>query len=76
MSGEAARNRDRTGRFPGFDVLSQAPHWDQVTADAVTARTKLSAAPKFFTGPEAPCVRALLNLLVGQATDGDWPSGT
>jgi Gluconate 2-dehydrogenase subunit 3 len=70
VSGEAAPGRDWTGRFPGFDVLSQARHWDQVTAEAVIARTKLSATPRFFTGPEVPCVRALLNLLVGQ--QGDW----
>ncbi|MGH3295878.1 MAG: hypothetical protein ACRDP7_29180, partial [Trebonia sp.] len=34
------------GRFPGFDVLSRAPHWDAVTADVVTARTgPLPATP-------------------------------
>jgi len=70
VSGEAAPGRDWAGRFPGFDVLSQARHWDQVTAEAVTARTKLSATPQFFTGPEVPCVRALLDLLTGQ--QGDW----
>jgi hypothetical protein len=26
-------------RFPGFDVLGQAPHWDRVTADLVISRT-------------------------------------
>ncbi len=70
MSGEVAPGRDWTGRFPGFDVLSQAPHWDQVTAEAVTARTKLSATPEFFTGAEVPCAGTLLNLLTGQ--QGDW----
>jgi hypothetical protein len=54
------------GRFPGFDVLGQARYWDQVTADVVTARTGPPAAVKFFTGPEEPCARALLNLLTGQ----------
>ena len=54
------------GRFPGFDVLGQARHWDQVTADVVTARTGPPPAVKFFTGPEEPCARALLNLLTGQ----------
>jgi len=70
VSGQTVPGRDWTGRFPGFDVLSQAPHWDQVTADAVTARTRLSATPKFFTGPSAACARVLLDLLVGQ--QGDW----
>ena len=63
------RNHGRAGRFPGFDVLSQAPHWDQVTAEVVTARTGLPPALEFFTGAEAPCARALLNLLTGQ--DGE-----
>jgi hypothetical protein len=60
---------DGTGRFPGFDVLGQARHWDQVTADVVTARIAVPATLKFFTGPEAPGARALLNLLTGQ--DGE-----
>ena len=60
------------GRFPGFDVLGQARHWDQVTADVVTARTGPPPAVKFFTGPQEPCARALLNLLTGQdGSDGE-----
>jgi hypothetical protein len=66
MSAGPEGTRDWAGRFPGFDVQSQAPHWDQVTADAITARIRPSAALKFFTGPEASCARALLNLLTGQ----------
>jgi hypothetical protein len=61
-----APGRDWAGRFPGFDVLGQARHWDQVTTDVVTARTGPFAALKFFTGPEVPGARALLNLLTGQ----------
>jgi hypothetical protein len=53
-------------RFPGFEVLSQAGHWDEVTADVVTSRVSPPPAPKFFTGPEEACARALLNLLTGQ----------
>jgi Gluconate 2-dehydrogenase subunit 3 len=57
---------DGSGRFPGFDVLSQARHWDGVTAEVVTARLGPPSALKFFTGPEAACARVLLNLLTGQ----------
>ena len=60
MSGGWAR------RFPGFDVLGQAGHWDQVTADAVMARTGPPPAVTFFSGAEEACARALLNLLTGQ----------
>jgi hypothetical protein len=58
-------------RFPGFDVLSQAGRWDQVTADAVTARVGPSPVPKFFSGPEEACARALVNLLTGQNGQDD-----
>jgi hypothetical protein len=69
VTGQQARNGGWAGRFPGFDVLGQARHWDQVTADVVTARTGPPPAVKFFTGPEESCARALLNLLTGQ--DGE-----
>jgi Gluconate 2-dehydrogenase subunit 3 len=72
VTGQRARNGGWTGRFPGFDVLGQAGHWDQVTADVVTARTGPPPAVKFFTGPQEPCARALLNLLTGQdGSDGE-----
>ena len=58
-----------TGRFPGFDVLSQAGHWDQVTADLVTARTGPQQAPEFFTETEQPTASALLNQLTGQCDE-------
>jgi hypothetical protein len=59
-------DRGWDGRFPGFDVLGQARHWDEVTAEAVLARTGPPAAVKFFTEAEESCARALLNLLTGQ----------
>jgi Gluconate 2-dehydrogenase subunit 3 len=64
--------RDWTSRFPGFDPPDQVRHWDQMTADVVMARLGPPAPPTFFTGPEAACARALLNLLTGQdEPDGD-----
>ena len=53
-------------RFPGFDVLSQAPHWDQVTADLVRSRTAPPPAIKFFSAAEEACAGALLDLLLDQ----------
>ena len=66
MTSGAGEPRGYQDRFPGFDALSQAGHWDQVTADAVTARVGPPPVPKFFSGPEEACARALLNLLTGQ----------
>jgi len=64
--------RQQTGprdRFAGFDVLGQARHWDQVTADLVTARLSAPSGLAFFTPAEAACARVLLNLLAGQEDD-------
>jgi Gluconate 2-dehydrogenase subunit 3 len=71
MSADTGRTRGWRRRFPGFDVLSQAPHWDQVTADAVAARVRPPPLPKFFTKAEEACARALLNLLTGQGRQDD-----
>ena len=53
-------------RFPGFDVLDQAPHWDQVTADLVLSRSGPPPEIKFFTTAERACASALLDHLTGQ----------
>jgi len=58
-----------TGRFPGFDVLSQSRHWDTVTADVVSARTGPPPQPRFFTGTEQATATALLNQLTGQCDE-------
>ena len=70
MSGAAPETPGWAGRFPGFQALDQVRHWDPVTADVVLTRVAAPAVVKFFTGSEAACARALLNLLTGQE-DGD-----
>jgi Gluconate 2-dehydrogenase subunit 3 len=55
-----------SARFPGFDPLGQAPHWDQVTADLVTARCGPAPGLTFFTPAERACAGALLDQLTGQ----------
>ena len=66
MSGDTGVTRGWDRRFPGFEVLSQAGHWDQVTADTVMARVGTLPATKFFSGPQEASARALLDLLTGQ----------
>jgi hypothetical protein len=58
-----------TGRFPGFDVLSQARHWDPVTAELVTARIGPPPRPRFFTDAEQAAAAALLDQLTGQCDE-------
>jgi hypothetical protein len=53
-------------RFPGFDVMSQAPHWDRVTADLLRSRTGPPPELKFFVPAEQACAAALLDLLLDQ----------
>ncbi|MGH3248912.1 MAG: gluconate 2-dehydrogenase subunit 3 family protein [Trebonia sp.] len=57
------------GRFPGFDVLSQVPHWDAATADVVTSRSELTPDRQFFTDTERVCAAALFDHLTGQCDD-------
>jgi hypothetical protein len=66
-NGDPGRGAPRWGyRFPGFDVLGQAPHWDQVTADLVTARCEPPSAMRFFSAAEQACAAALLDQVTGQ----------
>jgi hypothetical protein len=60
-------------RFPGFDVLGQAPHWDQVTAETVLARTGAPPVIRFFTPAEQACAAALLDLILDQQDEPRVP---
>ena len=53
-------------RFPGFDVMSQLPHWDPATAAAVESRLGPPPAPRFFSPAEEATATALLDLILGQ----------
>jgi hypothetical protein len=57
------------GRFPGFDVLGQAPHWDAVTAEVIAARSGPFPGPLFFSDQERDCAAALLTQLTGQCEE-------
>ncbi|MBA2473831.1 MAG: gluconate 2-dehydrogenase subunit 3 family protein [Pseudonocardiales bacterium] len=61
------------GRFPGFDVLDQVKHWDELTAGVVLARLQPPAELGFFTVTEALTAAALFDLLLGQHTEPRVP---
>ena len=67
-SGSGGRSTPGDGpeRFPGFDVMSQLPHWDTATAGVVEARLGPPPALRFFTPAEEATATALLDLLLGQ----------
>ena len=64
---------DRSPRFPGFHVMDQSSHWDDVTRDLVTSRLTPPSGPQFFGPGETECARALVNLITGQQDDPRIP---
>jgi Gluconate 2-dehydrogenase subunit 3 len=54
------------GRFPGFDVLGQVDHWDDVTAGVVLARLDPPPEMSFFNPSEESTARALFDRLLDQ----------
>jgi hypothetical protein len=53
-------------RFPGFDVIAQRRHWDEVTSGVVLARLGPTPPLRAFTASEEPTARALLDRLLAQ----------
>jgi hypothetical protein len=53
-------------RFPGFDVMGEAGHWDDVTRAVVLRRLASPGALSFFDVGEEPTVRALCDRLLAQ----------
>ena len=57
-------------RFPGYDVLAQAPTWDTVTQGVVLRRLGPPPKLRFFSMAEEATCRPLLDRLVAQDA---WP---
>jgi len=57
------------GRFPGFDVVSQAGTWDPATAGVVLGRLGPLPELRFFSPAEQAAAAALLDQLLGLADD-------
>ncbi|CAN5129105.1 gluconate 2-dehydrogenase subunit 3 family protein [soil metagenome] len=54
------------GRFPGFDVVEQSPHWDEATRRVVLARLDPPDPLRFFDTHEEATARALFDQLLDQ----------
>jgi Gluconate 2-dehydrogenase subunit 3 len=54
------------GRFPDYDVLDNAGHWDEVTREIVLDRVNRTPEIRFFSEPEATTAGALCDLLTAQ----------
>jgi hypothetical protein len=54
------------GRYPDYDVLEQAGHWDEVTRELVLGRVHRVPATRFFTASEAATLGALCDTVMAQ----------
>jgi hypothetical protein len=57
------------GRYPDFDVLDEAGHWDPVTREMVLARVHSVPEIRFFTHAEAATLGALCDVLTAQDSE-------
>jgi Gluconate 2-dehydrogenase subunit 3 len=54
------------GRYPDYDVLDQAGHWDSVTRKLVLGRVEQTPPIRFFTGPEAATLQVFCDQVMAQ----------
>ncbi|HEX6446347.1 MAG TPA: gluconate 2-dehydrogenase subunit 3 family protein [Streptosporangiales bacterium] len=61
------------GRYPDFDVLDTADHWDEATRKAVLARLGPPGPLRFFDAEEEPALRAFCDTLLAQDAEPRVP---
>ena len=61
------------GRYPDYDVLLQASHWDEATRAAVLGRVAEVPPPRFFDATEAATLRAFCDVATGQDSEPRIP---
>jgi hypothetical protein len=61
------------GRYPGYDVLDSASHWDPVTRELVLARVDDVPPIRFFTAPEVEVLRPFLDVALAQDAEPRIP---
>jgi hypothetical protein len=66
MTGAGTPGAGGHSRFPGFEVLEQAGHWDGVTAGVVLARVGTAPDIRFLTPEQEAIATALCDRLLGQ----------
>jgi Gluconate 2-dehydrogenase subunit 3 len=69
----AGTTPQRHGRYPDYDVLSQADHWDEVTRRLVLDRVERVPELRFFDEREAATLTVLCDLLLAQDEDPRVP---
>jgi hypothetical protein len=57
------------GRYPQFDVLEQARHWDETTRKVVFDRVENVPPIRFFSGAEIPTLKAFCDCALAQDSE-------
>ena len=61
------------GRYPDYDVLAEAEHWDEVTRRLVLDRVQNVPPVRFFTAAEALTLGAFCDLILAQDAEPRIP---
>ncbi len=61
------------GRYPDYDVMEQAPHWDGVTRDLIEGREAEEPPLRFFTPLEASTLGAFCDVVLAQDAEPRVP---
>jgi hypothetical protein len=61
------------GRYPDYDVLANAAHWDEVTRELVERRAREVPAMRFFDAREQRTLRAFCDLVTAQDAEPRIP---
>ena len=61
------------GRYPDYDVLAQADHWDEITRKMVLGRVENVPPLRFFTAREVATLSTLCDLLTAQDSEPRIP---
>jgi hypothetical protein len=61
------------GRYPDYDVLASAPHWDAVTRRVVLARVAEVPPIRFFSAAEVRTLAAFCDVALGQDSEPRIP---
>src|SRR5438309_784193 len=61
------------GRYPDFNVLDEAEHWDAATSQVVLARVEEVPPIRFFTAAEAATLGAFCDVVMAQDREPKIP---
>jgi hypothetical protein len=61
------------GRYPDYDVLANAKHWDEVTREVVLQRAREIPPVRFFDALEEQVLRPFLDVVLAQDRDPRIP---